>query len=359
MLAARARNLPRGVTPQLLLRRGIKSQRATDEHYTKRQPLALNFAESHSPFVGDWAGVESQAKHRHHAKLASAFSRLPEHMRAVTQDKDNQSAELTDTAAGRLVERLESRARDAHFRALFESYLPMLRSCEHVVELGCGTGVVMRALLADPEFAGRVTGLDQSPQFITAAEQLAKAEGVPERYKFMVADAQSQPEVVGRADAIVCHTLLSHVNDPAAVLASARKLAQPGTKLVVVDGDYGSLTYAHTANAALGRRMDEALSRAVYTQPDATRRLPELLKETGWKLEDTHSTSISEVGEQADFWLGYAEAYLPDVKKSVRNAGQLTAAEVDRWWAAQQQAVKLGRFFAAATYYTMIATCRE
>ena len=40
-----------------------------------------------------------------------------------------------------------------------------------------------------------------------------------------------------------------------------------------MDGDYGSLTYAHPDDVELGREMDKALVSAVFAQPNAIRDL--------------------------------------------------------------------------------------
>lgn len=47
------------------------------------------------------------------------------------------------------------------------------------MEIGCGTGVVLRSLIKDPLFKGRVTGLDLSAAFIGAANRLTAEEGLP------------------------------------------------------------------------------------------------------------------------------------------------------------------------------------
>ena len=212
------------------------------------------------------------------------------------------------------------------------------------------------ALLQDTNFKGRVRARSERA-FVGAAAKAAAAEGLDSsRYFFEVSDAQTDPkgrcgDLTASADAVICHTLLSHVSDPAAVLASARKLVKPGGLLVVMDGDYGSLTYSHAADPVLGRRMDQAITRAVYASPDVVRRLPSLLEQTGWQLDSASGQCISEVGSGASFWAGYAEAYLPSIKAS----GLVSSAEMEAWWAAQQQSIQNGHFFAAATYYTMLA----
>ena len=42
----------------------------------------------------------------------------------------------------------------------------------------------------------------------------------------------------GPFDAVLMHTLLSHVTDPAEVLLQAHRLAAPDALLVIMDGDY-------------------------------------------------------------------------------------------------------------------------
>eukprot|EP01052_Picozoa_sp_SAG31_P044016 SAG31_NODE_7527_length_1665_cov_1.745849_2_plen_78_part_00 len=49
------------------------------------------------------------------------------------------------------------------------------------------------------------------------------------------------------------NTLISHTSDPLAALQQAAKVAAPGALLVVMDGDYHSLTYANLDDPALGR----------------------------------------------------------------------------------------------------------
>ena len=99
--------------------------------------------------------------------------------------------ELDDATVERLIARLESRARDAVFSSLFDKYVTRLKLplSAHVLEVGCGTGAMLRALARRPDFAGKAIGVDQSPAFIGAARRFAQAERFSDRLDFQVGDA--------------------------------------------------------------------------------------------------------------------------------------------------------------------------
>ena len=272
--------------------------------------------------------------------------------KAPLADPHNVSNTLDAETSARIIERLEARGKDEVFRSLFKGFFPQLFGCLNVLEIGCGTGVVLRELIKDPAFKGKATGMDQSACFVDAARRLATEEGLPaERLSFTEADAHHLPS--GKYDAVVLNTLISHVTDPTAVLAQAAAVAAPGAVLIVMDGDYGSLTYANPKDAALGREMDRSFVTAVYAQPDAMRELAERLPAAGWRLECVKSQCLSEVGghAEASFWVSYAKAYMPRVVQ----AGYVSQKRVDSWWSSQQQALAEGHFFAACVYYTFIA----
>src|SRR5262245_25102098 len=93
----------------------------------------------------------------------------------------------------RFVERLEFRGRDPTFVGYRQAYVQKMALAPSavVLDLGCGTGVVARALAAASGSAGRVIGIEQSPTFVEAARRLADDEGVGERVEFRVGDVHA------------------------------------------------------------------------------------------------------------------------------------------------------------------------
>src|SRR5215469_14694093 len=121
-----------------------------------------------------------------------------------------------------LIARLEFRGKDPTFTHMRDAYLAQLAlpPTTHILELGCGTGVVLRALAQQRDFSGRLVGVDQSPVLIAAARRLAAEEGVDQRIEFPVGDVHHLSIADNSFDAVIAHTLVSHVADPLMVLGS-------------------------------------------------------------------------------------------------------------------------------------------
>ena len=130
----------------------------------------------------------------------------------------------------RFVARLELRGKDPTFVAYRESYLDAmdLPRTAAVLEIGCGTGVVSRAIASRDGFAGTVTGVDQSEDFIEVARTLAANDAAGDRVQFAVGDAYNLDFPAASFDAAIAHTLVSHVGDPLAVLEEAARVVRPG-----------------------------------------------------------------------------------------------------------------------------------
>ena len=251
----------------------------------------------------------------------------------------------------RFIERLEFRAKDPTFAAYREAYMKLLDlpRTAAVLDLGCGTGVVTRAIAARDGFAGTVTGVDQSPEFIAAAERLAADAGVGDRIEFVVGDAHALDLPAASFDAAVAHTLVSHVRDPLAVLAEAARVVRPGGSVAIFDGDYPSLTFG-CDDPQLGQTMERAVQSMIMSSPRVMRDLPRLLPKAGLRLVATQAHVYAEAGS-GSFLLNLAETYGP----LAASTGLVPAAQVDAWLADQRRSAEEGTFFAACNYYAYVA----
>ncbi len=259
--------------------------------------------------------------------------------------------ELDQRAIEGLMARLESRSKDVVFNRLLDRYFERLTlpPGANVLEVGCGTGAVTRSLARRDDFDGTVLGVDHSQTFIDAASRYSHYENINHRVSFTVGDAHRLDLPTAHFDAVIAHTLISHVTQPISVLREMARVTKPGGTVVIFDGDYASLTYAYPDHD-FGQRMDVALADATFNNPRIMRDLPRLLPEIGLNIADAWGEAVVEIGN-ASYFRSFAETYASYVIQS----GMIPEDSVSAWMTAQKQAMQNGTFFASCNYYTYLA----
>ena len=269
----------------------------------------------------------------------------------VARDPHRFVNELDAAAVDRLIDRLESRAKDLVFTRLFDKYAAQLNlhPTAQVLEVGCGTGATTRALVRRKDFSGHAFGVDQCPPFVVAANKFAQEQNIADRVVFAVGDAHQLDFADATFDAVIAHTLISHVTDPLTVLREMVRVVRPGGIVAIFDGDYASLTYAF-ADHEFGHRMDVALATASFNNPRIMREMPRLIPELGLTALAAWGDAVSEIGG-GSYFKSFAETYLPFVIK----AGLIPSEAAVGWLGAQRQAIEENAFFASCNYYTYLA----
>ena len=269
----------------------------------------------------------------------------------TTRDIFQSIRDLGPDAIQKIVDRLEYRGSDPKFVRMREAYLDRmgLTANARVLDCGCGTGVVSRALAQRDGFAGEIVGVDFSADLIEAAKRLAREKGLHDRIQFRAGDAHALEDGNGSYDFVITHTLISHVVDPAKVISEAARVVQPEGVIAIFDGDYASLAYG-AGDPQLNATMIDAILAAAVANPDVMRRVPKLLKDCSLEvfafLPDVHA----EVGK-GSFFSNLAESYVPMAVK----AGTVSDQLAGQWLAAQRDASNTSTFFAACNFYAYLA----
>jgi SAM-dependent methyltransferase len=217
-----------------------------------------------------------------------------------------------------------------------------------VLDMGCGTGTVARTIAARPGFSGHVTGVDLSVEFIGEAERLAREEGTGERITFAAGDTRSLAFPDKSFDAVVAHTLISHVDDPLAVLSEARRLLRRGGTLAVYDADWASLTH-EAADTDVSAIINGAPIGYFFAQPRLMRRLPLLAREAGLEIIATRGYVFAEIG-RADYWRPGMLA----TGKRLAASGLASEAQAARWAETLVAASDAGEYFGSCNYYACL-----
>nr|AIA11258.1 Methyltransferase domain protein [uncultured bacterium] len=258
---------------------------------------------------------------------------------------------LDDLMLEVMVTRLEARGRHPFFIKMLQEYLEAMEidSAKTVLDMGCGTGIAARTIALRAGFAGRVVGIDLSSYLTEAATRLAEEFGLAGQIEFRTGDTQNLDLPDERFDAVVAHTLVSHVGDPLAVVKEAARLVKPGGRVAIFDGDYASLTFEQESPTK-GKADDEALLRALVANPRVMRQMPRLLRQAGLELAAVFPYVLAEVG-QADFWASGIESF----RRLVTKSGTMTETYANEWAASLVKDSEEGIFFGASNYYAYVA----
>ncbi len=258
-------------------------------------------------------------------------------------DPDSKTQEAIEAMASRL----EARGNHKTFLRMVENYGKTLPSNEPltVLDLGCGTGIVIRQLAKMLDPSSKFYGADISAKLLGEAAKFSENDEI----QWDHISTGSLPYADGTFDVIVMHTLLSHVPDPLAILAEAQRVLKKGGKLIVFDADHVSTTY-NQADYETTRRIDSMLASAITIHPDICRQLPKLFKSSGYAITDHSVDIISECGK-GDFWLSSVHAFA----KLMPTIEALSEDEADKWLEYMLQSHEDGTFFASGTYYTFYA----
>ncbi len=247
----------------------------------------------------------------------------------------------------RLAEILELRAADPQQQAMREAYLSEIEFPigAKVLEVGCGTGPVTRALVRWPR-VGKVVGADPSPEFIAKARELGAG---TQNLSFEVADGRSLPFAAASFDVVVFHTTLCHIPRPEQALTEAFRVLRPGGWLAVFDGDYNTTSVATNPSDPLQVCVEAWVSNFV-NDPWLIRRLPSLVRNAGFNSVRLRSHAFVETSKP-DYMLTIVDRAITALLSSNRISDDLAAALK----AEVQRRVEIGSFYGYIAYGSLSA----
>lgn len=271
----------------------------------------------------------------------------------VGSDPWNVTDRLESSILDAMITRLESRGANGFFQDMLNDYVDAMDidGAALILDIGCGTGVASRQIARRDAFGGQVLGIDLSPYFVQAASKLAIDEGVDTCVRFQTGDTHGLGLKDAGFDAVIAHTLFSHLSDPLAVLREAKRVVRPGGLIGVFDGDYASLTFEQDDEVE-SKAGDERYISAVVAQPRVMRRMPRLAKELGLSLIKVFSYVLAETG-RGDFWLSAIESF----RKLGPSSGVVSSADAEAWADGLLRASEEGVFFGASNYYGYVLRC--
>jgi ubiquinone/menaquinone biosynthesis C-methylase UbiE len=111
-----------------------------------------------------------------------------------------------------------------------------IKQGEHILDLGCGTGVLIQRLLqVSPEI--EVAGIDACAEMLEIAKQK-----LPESVELKLGSADNLPFPSDYFDLVVSTSAFHFFPDPSQALQEAKRVLKPNGRLVITDWCYDYLT---------------------------------------------------------------------------------------------------------------------
>jgi ubiquinone/menaquinone biosynthesis C-methylase UbiE len=172
--------------------------------------------------------------------------------------------------------------------------IPHLRPGATVLDCGCGAGTITLGL-AEAVPDGHVIGADLDLSGLKVAQRAAVSLG-HQNVSWIGADGHSLPFHDAVLDAVLCHSVLETLDDPAPVIAELRRVTKRGGVVAAASVEYDGIILAGEQTAGPRRFYDvrQQLWRAArIAEPNTGRRLRGLFQAAGFGHVEAFADYIS------------------------------------------------------------------
>ena len=217
----------------------------------------------------------------------------------------------------------------------------------YVLDIGCGTGLMLTELSAAVGPKGHVAGVDLSEDMLTRAREACSD---LDNVTVKTAPADQLPFEDASFDGIVSVQVFEYIADLTPVLAECRRVLKPGGTLVVGDMHFDTLAW-HSDNPSRMAAMERAWD-GHFADRMVPARLPGMLTDAGFRHTDSRDVTFIDTEFRPD---GLARMMSILMPAFARSQGSMTEAEIADWEAEQAALAKSGRFFFCLSHIITVA----
>ncbi len=211
------------------------------------------------------------------------------------------------------------------------------RPGEHIVDIGCGPGLLACELSAAVASDGRVIAIDSSPAMLELARSRCSDLS---NVEFIECDATELAVDDANADAVACIQVLLYVPDVDRVLADMHRVLKPGGRAIIMETDWRSAVL-HSHDEALTEKIIDAWDKKVPS-PRLPARLDSMLREAGFASVEVEALPIISNDATPQ---GFSMAMMGQSADAAVEQGKISEAQSEAWLEGLQQLGADGRYF--------------
>jgi arsenite methyltransferase len=219
---------------------------------------------------------------------------------------------------------------------------------DRILDVGCGPGFYVAAMLSRVGSAGMVVGIDTSPDMLAMATKRCESH---HNVAFHQASATKLPVEDSSFDAALSVQVLEFVDDVDAALAELHRALRPGGRLVVWDVDWSTVSWHSDRPDRMShvlRVWDNHLSHPYLPRTLAPRLTSAGFEGIGF---EAHAFTTIEYDQES-----YAVSILPAIARYVSGQDGISEDEAQSWASEQRALGEAGRFFFTCLQFSFTAT---
>jgi ubiquinone/menaquinone biosynthesis C-methylase UbiE len=227
----------------------------------------------------------------------------------------------------------------------FYSYLDPQEG-DHILDVGSGTGDLVRPLARLVGPSGRVVGVDYSQVMVDEARKRAQEEDSP--VEFQQGDIQHLNFADRSFDRTQVRLVFQHLAEPRPSLGEIIRVTKPGGKIAIVEQDWETLMI-DAGNREVTRKIANLFC-DLLPNGWIGRQLMGLLKEAG--LQDVTATAATTM-LPPDYEMVSQLLGLEPLLERAQEQALITPDEAAEWQQDLQERAGAGRFFSAFVLFTV------
>lgn len=222
-----------------------------------------------------------------------------------------------------------------------------LQPREHVVDIGCGNGLLCAEAARAVGSHGKVWGIDPSDDMRAAA--INRCAEYPQ-VEIVEGTADALPLADNSVDKAVSIQVLEYIQDVSATLTEAARVLKSGGLLVVGDMHFGTFAWHSENPDRMSKMLRSWDDHSVHL--NLPERLPHLLNEAGFKVIDVLPLTTCDHVLRPD---GLAQMLLALMQPYAVENGHMSADEAEAWAQEQYELADAGKFFFSISHFVFCA----